>query len=300
MVEHVASAGIQVLMKVGSAVLNGAGFISAPAMGIRLEPMATLVSLCTLPYRPKGTKLYINASGISYDEPGNKSKITRRLTFASRDDLPVICSAIEQFTISYNFKHPHIRMICNGAIQGLQELSTCYDKDESGLTIVHCLQLYQEKIKTFLDQECVEKEIKETLTIGSPTCKPQEERKHKKKNRNNVVGGIDGMSPMLLGSSPPVSGIPALSLSSNSSVSTQTQTQALSLYQTDHKDSNKFVKWPEDSIQLILLILQKLIMLATPVPIESGGFEPRSRKHQLLIEEWLRAIDIIIPISNDE
>lgn len=348
MVEHVASAGIQVLMKVGSAVLNGAGFISAPAMGIRLEPMATLVSLCTLSYRPKGTKLYINASGISYDEPGNKSKFTRRLTFASRDDLPVICSAIEQFTISYNSKHQHIRIICNGAIQGLKELSTCYDKDESGMTIVHCLQLYQEKIKTFLEpkDDFFEKEsireVKETLGLGlglgsnsvgagstsssspipgSPIMKATEERK-KKKHRNNTstttgsagsassasVGGIDGQglgSPLLLGSSPPVgSGIPALSLLppplASTLASTTSSAVALSLYQNEHKDSNKFVKWPVESIQIVLLILQKLATLAAPIPIDSGGYEPRSRKQQVLIDEWLRAIDIVIPISNDE
>jgi hypothetical protein len=312
MVDHVATAGFHVLMKVGSTLWNGTSYVSAPAMGIKLEPMATMISLCTLCYRAKGTKLYINASGISYDEPGNKSKLTRRLTFASRDDLPVLCSAVEQFSMAYNHKHAHIRFICNGAIRGLKELSTCYDKDESGMTIVHCLQLYQDKIRAFLDQDNVDVKIEKKRmivdntetpasspttnfepgsisAISSPIAVPQgKKKKHKdhhqtpQNSQQTPLGSSNvpiGMSPLVLE--------PSASLTSH-----------ISLYQLEHKDNVKFSKWTADRIQIVILILQQLESLSALIPTESGGFEPRTRQQQYQIDEWLRAIDIILPISH--
>jgi hypothetical protein len=112
---------------------------------LQLDPMSTMVSLATIPFRRKGTKLTFDyeQSTIDFLPPSAFQGTVRSMTGASKFQLAEIKDVALAFVATYNTAHPHIAFLLKQSIGGLQFLAeSCYNAPEDRL-VKHSLEYYQ-------------------------------------------------------------------------------------------------------------------------------------------------------------
>lgn len=112
-----------------------------------LDPLATIIRLAILSYKPSGTKLWIHGNSVQYQLPGPWQFVCRYLYANTKSDIhylynPIVHACRIYLTPDMIEKYPDIRQLFSLAVDGLTTLLHTY----STIPIIHLVVFYYQDI----------------------------------------------------------------------------------------------------------------------------------------------------------
>jgi len=130
---------------------------------IILDPLTTMCKLALLAFKPIGTKIVFDNNNMILQEPAKLQGFWRKYYYgSSKDQIHHLLIPITRAIKRYPITNPHIKVIFQTSIIGLERLKNTYNNDSS--TAVHSLELYIQTITEALDTS-------ETRPRSSSLCK---------------------------------------------------------------------------------------------------------------------------------